>query len=82
MHDLHTHIILKNNVLKVTLDIVENVFFFPRTSSCMRINYKFIYNLRIVGSETFHVLLENPSFENLIKASWNSILVDAHAIVS
>ena len=57
-HDLHTRIIL-NNVLKVTLDIVENVFFFfSRTSSCVHINYEFIYNLRIVGSETFHVLLE------------------------
>ena len=33
--DLHTRIIL-NNVIKVTLDIVE---FFFRTSSCARINY-------------------------------------------
>ena len=64
--DLNTLIIL-NNVLKVTLDIVENVFIF-RTSSCARINYECIYNLRIVGSETFH---GKPSLENLIKASWN-----------
>ena len=55
--DLHTRIVL-NNVLKVTLDILENVFFPPRTSSCARINYEFTYNLRIVGL-TFHVLLEN-----------------------
>ena len=56
--DLHTRIIL-NSVLKVTLDIVENLFFLPRTSSCARINYEFMYNLRIVGLETLHVLLEN-----------------------
>ena len=30
--DLHTRIIL-NNVLKVTLDIVENVFFFERAAA-------------------------------------------------
>ena len=63
--DLHMRII-SNNVLKVTFEIVENVFFFfPRTSSCMRINYEFIYNLRIVGSETFHVLLENRTLRIL-----------------
>ena len=46
--DVHTRIIL-NNVLKVTLDIVE--IFFPRMSSCAHINYEFIYNLLIVGSK-------------------------------
>ena len=48
----------------------------------LRMHQLWIYNLRIVGSETFHVLLGKPSLENLIKASWNSILVDAHAIAS
>ena len=66
--------IILNNVLKVTLDIVENVCFF-RMSSCERINYEFIYNLHIIGSETIHVLLENRAS----RASWNSILVDARA---
>ena len=49
--DLHTRLIL-NNALKVTLDIVENVFS-PRTSSWARINYEFIYILCIVGSKLF-----------------------------
>ena len=40
-YDLHTRIIL-NNVLKITIDIVENAP--PRTSSCARINYEFMYN--------------------------------------
>ena len=64
--DLHTLIIL-NNVLKVTLDIVENFFLAspPRMSSCARINYEFIYNLRIVGSESLHVLLENRAWRIL-----------------
>ena len=76
--DLHTRIIL-NNVLKVYLDTVELLF---RTSSCARIDYEFIlHNLRIVGSETISAT-GKPSLENLIKASWNSILVDARAIVS
>ena len=60
--DLRTRIIL-NNVLKVTLDIVENFFF--RKSSCARINYEFKYNLRIVGSEASHVLLENRAWRFL-----------------
>ena len=70
--------IVLNNVLKVTLDIVENVFS-PSMSSCAHINYEFIYNLCIVGSETFQVLLENRV---LSKAFWNSILVNARAIAS
>ena len=47
--DLHMRIIL-NNALKVTLDIVENFFFFPKRAAVC-INYEFIYNLRIVGSK-------------------------------
>ena len=53
--------IILNNVLKVTLDIGNNVFFFFffTERAAARISYEFIYNLRIVGSETFHVLQEN-----------------------
>ena len=60
--DLHTRLIL-NNVLKVTLDIVENVFFSERAAA--RINYEFIYDLRVVGSETIHVLPENRAWRLL-----------------
>ena len=60
--DVHTRIIL-NNVLKVTLHIVENAP--PQTSSYARINYEFIHNLGILGSETFHVLLENRAWRIL-----------------
>ena len=63
-----------NHNLSEILQAWPNLFC---TSSCTRINYDFIYNLHIVGSETFHVLLEN-----LINASWNSILVNVCAIAS
>ena len=66
--DLYTRIIL-NNVLEFTLDIVENFFF--RTSSC-----EFIYTIRIACATGKSIL------ENLMKASWNSILVDAREIAS
>ena len=68
--------IIINNVINVTLDIVENVP--PQTSSCARIYYEFIYYLRIVGS----CATGKPSLENVIKASWNSVLVDARGIAS
>ena len=63
MYNTYRDLIL-NYILEVTLDIVEKVLF-SRTSSCARINYEFIYNLRIVGSETFHVLLENRAWRIL-----------------
>ena len=33
--------------------IHEKIMFFPRTRSCARIYYEFIYNLHIVDSELF-----------------------------
>ena len=62
--DLHTRIIL-NNVLKVTLDNVENVFFFLERAAAPASTNEFIYHLRIAGSEIFHVLLENRAWRIL-----------------
>ena len=45
------------------LDIVENSF--PLSRSSARINYEFIYNLLILGLETFHVLLETRAWRLL-----------------
>ena len=77
--DLQTRIIL-NNVLKVTLDIVE-IFFLPNEQ--LRAHQLWIYIL------SWYCRLRNlpcatgkSSFKNLIKASWNYILVDARAIES
>ena len=60
--------IILNNVLKVTLDIIEN-FFLERAA--VRINYVFIYNLRIVVSETRHVLLQNRAWRILSRPPGN-----------
>ena len=76
--DLYTRIML-NIVLKVTLDIVENVFFFfPPEQAAVCINYEFIYNLCIVCSDTFHVLLENRAWRILSRPP----RIDALAIAS
>ena len=44
----------------------------------LAINYEFICNLRIVGSETFHVLLEYRAWRILSRPSWcarNSVMM-------
>ena len=59
-----------NNVLKVPLDIVENVFFPERAAARASTTNSYII-------PNFPCASGKPSFENLINASWNSILVDA-----
>ena len=48
-----------------------------RTSSCARINYEFKYNLRIVGSETFHV----ANWKKYRKIWYLELLLDVHAVL-
>ena len=62
---INTRVLILNNVLKVTLDIVENAFFFPKKQLRAHQLFIFIYNHRIVGSETSHVLLENRAWRIL-----------------
>ena len=72
--DLNTRIIL-NNALKVTLDIIDNVSFPPERVAARASTM----NLYIISSPC---ATGKPRLENIIKASWNSILVDARIIAS